>query len=194
MSDNIPRLTAQIRLALLVANCATVTCYAVSPTAERELLAAYVPAEFGEQSTVAAGLRRHIVLSDMENWTLTTARRQKLSEGQRWVNFENEFGVQDRSESWVLSGIQSAKYQLDKTVFALDVLVENVERAIQLEYDVARGNVQVGGAPKPRGPARTYSDPWRDVWENARVKSDVDLDVFSGRAWVGLRLVFPIGD
>lgn len=183
-----------VAMAAVVLACAAATCNAAPPEVERELLAAYVPPDFGDESALATGLRRHIVLSDSENWTVTTAPRQKLSEGQRWVRFEDEFGVQERSESWMLSGIQSAKYQLDRTVFALDVMVENVERAVRMEYDLSRGTMHMGETYRPRAPLRTFADPWRDVWENARLKSDVDLDVFSGRAWVGLRLVFPIGD
>jgi len=179
---------------ILLLCCATATCFGLSPQEERELLAAYVPLEFGDESALVTSLHRHSMLRDADNWTLPTSRRQRPSDGQRWVEFEDEYGVHRRSEFWMLSGIQSAKYHVDKTVFALDVLVENVERAVQLEYDVARGNMQWGSSAKNRVPIRTYADPWRDVWENARIKSDVDLDIFSGRAWVGLRLVIPIGD
>jgi hypothetical protein len=174
--------------------CVPVTCQAVSPSAERELLAAYVPPAFGDETSHVSFRTLHVTPGDSAGWTLTPARRQKLSEGQQWVRFEEEFGVQNRSDSWMLSGIQSAKYHFDKTVFALDLLAENVERALQLEYNLARGQMQLGAPPPTRPAVRTYHDLWRDVWENARIKSDVDLDIFSGRAWVGLRLVIPFGD
>lgn len=135
---------------------------------------------------------RH-VLAPPEDVAPLRARRTRPTTGQRWSEFEREFGIHEPSESLVLGAIQSAKYQLDKTVFALDLFVEQTREALQFEYDFARG-VLIRGAAESEGTApAARSGWWGPAFGEARLRSDVDLELGSGRAWVGMRLVVPMG-
>ena len=160
---------------IFLASWGCVVCWGEPSPSSRELLAAYVPIQMTWKGDSLASASSMPMTGFMDAQCRFPIR--KLSEGQKWIRFEEEFGVRDRSDSMVLSSIQSAKYQLDKTVFALDVFVDQCERAIQMDYDVSRGDFQVGGTGPAPLSKRVYSDPLRDAWENARLRSDVDVNV-----------------
>jgi len=110
----------------------------------------------------------------------------RLSKGDRWEKFEAEFGIKEKDSSFVKGTIESAKYKLDETVFAAKEFVDT------LRYDGYLKDF-VGGSDS-NAPRRYYSDPVRDAWENAEIRSGVDWDAQSRRAFVGIRLVLPLGD
>lgn len=159
----------------------------VAAEPQTELLAAYVPPSLIlETHPSPPTLPEWELLSETSHWRLTPPRTRLASHMTRWARFEDEYGIREREPSAFKASLQTAKYQLDKTVFALDDFVANLEDALKIEYRLSSAGTGT--------PPRAYRDPWRDAWENATLKSDVDLNVFSGRAFIGLRLVFPIGD
>jgi hypothetical protein len=119
--------------------------------------------------------------------------KQELTRGERWEKFETEFGVREKDPSLIKGSIESAKYQLDKTTFALNEFVQNVEDTFSFDY----GLRTLGRGDNTNESSRVASSSPIPLWnaiENARFKSDIDLDVPRGRAFVGVRLVLPIGD
>ena len=113
--------------------------------------------------------------------------------GDRWEQFETEFGIGRRSPSLVKGSIESAKYHLDKTVFALNEFVQKMED--RLSFDSELRSLGRTASPSESSRADSFSTiPLWDTVGTAHVKSDIDLDAAAGRAFVGVRLVLPIGD
>lgn len=163
------------------------------PTNAPSLLAAQVPDWVLELPPEPSRTVRHHFWEPSEPLAALRAPRARPTVGQRWSDFEREFGITDPSESRVLGAIQAAKYQLDRTVFALDLFVEQTRDALRFEYDFARGILIHG-----RTESEDFSQPpdpawWGPSFGEARLRTDVDLDVGSGRAWLGMRLVVPVG-
>ena len=109
------------------------------------------------------------------------------TEADRWTKFEADFGIKTKDPSFVKSSIESAKYKLDETVFAAK------EFADTLHYDAYLTDLLTGTSSNSP-PRRYYSDPILDSLENTRIRTGLDWDRQSGRAFVGLRLVVPFGD
>lgn len=119
--------------------------------------------------------------------------RQQLTQGERWEKFEAEFGLNAKNPSLFKGSLELAKYRLDKTTFAVNEFVQNVENAFSFDY----GLQPVGGregADTATRVAAPFPIPLWDTVQNARFKSDIDLNVPGARAFVGVRLVLPIGD
>lgn len=123
-----------------------------------------------------------------------TGRQGALTQGERWEKFETEFGVNQKNSSFVKGRLASAKYRLDKTAFELQEWVENVEGALKFDYSMANPTGS-SGSSLASDTARA-SDPlpfWGSI-DNPHLKSDVDLDPFTRRAFVGLRLEIKFGN
>lgn len=128
----------------------------------------------------------------------TAARSMKepsreRSAGDRWEQFETEFGIHKKNPSLVKGSLESAKYRLDKTVFAVNEFVQNVENKLSFDYKLR----SLGRAANSNESSRATSSSAIPLWdplENAHLKSDINLDAVGGRAFVGVRLVLPIGD
>ncbi|HUJ09074.1 MAG TPA: hypothetical protein VL171_03545 [Verrucomicrobiae bacterium] len=119
--------------------------------------------------------------------------RRKLTQGERWEKFENEFGLTDKNPSLFKGTLELAKYRLDKTTFALNEFVQSVERALSFDYGLRPATSQNGTNSTAHGGMDLPIPFWETV-QNARLKSDIDLNVPRARAFVGVRLVLPIGD
>lgn len=119
--------------------------------------------------------------------------RRPLTQGERWEKFEAEFGLKEKNPSWFKGSLESAKYRVDKTTFALNEFVQNVENALSFDYGLRPASGRDGTNTVTRGAAGSPIPLW-DAVQNARFKSDIDLNVPGGRAFVGVRLVLPIGD
>jgi hypothetical protein len=122
--------------------------------------------------------------------------RRQLTEGELWERFEAEFAPVETDAGLVQGTLQTAKYQLDRTVFALNQFIENVEDALKFEYELRNlgGRGSGSGASSRRSSQRVSSgNPLLDALDNARLRSDVDLSL-SGRAFVGIKLEIPFGD
>jgi hypothetical protein len=119
--------------------------------------------------------------------------RHELTREERWERFETEFGIRKKDPSLVKGSIESAKYRLDKTVFAADEFVQGVEKTLSFDYELrtlGRGTTSNASSRVPSSPPIPL---WDAVW-NARLQSDIDLNMTSERAFVGIRLVLPVGN
>ena len=118
---------------------------------------------------------------------------RKRTAADRWEQFEIEFGIHKRDPSLVKGSLESAKYRLDETVFALNEFVHNMENRLSFDYELR----SLGQPANPNESSRTASSssiPLWDAVQNAHFKSDIDLDAARGHAFVGVSLVLPIGD
>jgi hypothetical protein len=108
----------------------------------------------------------------------------------KWEKFEIEFGIRQKDPTLVGGALQSAKYRLDRALFTVQDWVDNVEHALRFEYDIAR---PFSGA-SANASRRAYSNPLLNALEGGKLKSDVDLSVPKGSAYLGMKLEFPLGD
>jgi hypothetical protein len=174
----------------------------VSPAAaqisesDRPPLASYVSSTDADKRHTAvtplrdADRRQVAALSETTSRELTTGR-QGLTEGERWEKFENEFGIQKRDPGFVKGHLESAKYGLDEAAFTMREWTDNIEGALAFDYGVGAPETPWNSAATPR-----VNDP-NPLWnalENVRIKSDINLDPLSLRAFVGVKLVLPFGD
>ena len=114
--------------------------------------------------------------------------RKSPTERERWDKFMTEFGLQPKDPSVVLSTIQSAKYGLDSTTFA----VQEFAKSLEFEYQL-RDMWTDDAAVNP--PRRSYTDPIRDAFDNSRLRTEVNLfDRQTGSGFVGIKLSLPIGN
>jgi hypothetical protein len=132
-------------------------------------------------------------ISGEEAARLMDQPRHRLTEGERWEKFEAEFGLAEKDPSLIKGSLESAKYRLDKTVFEVNDFVQNVENALSFDYGLRPALDREGTNTAPRSAAPSPIPLW-DMVQNARFKSDIDLNVPRGQAFVGVRLVLPIGD
>ncbi len=118
---------------------------------------------------------------------------REATAGDRWEQFETEFGIRKKNPSLVKGSLESAKYRLDETVFAANEFVRNVQDKLSFDYELR----SLGWAANSNESSRATSSSSMPLWdavENAHFKSDIDLNAPGGRAFVGVRLVLPIGD
>jgi hypothetical protein len=151
---------------------------ALAQQATNELLAAYVPASAltGYEPAASEPVMPRTGSAVPELPIELSPKRQ------RWEQFEREFAVETPTNSLVKATLTSAKYRLDRTVFALQTWVEDFEDAVSFNYNVRQFLHR----------SRTDSLPWPKALQDARLKSDVDIH--TGGAFVGIRLVLPLGD
>jgi hypothetical protein len=72
----------------------------------------------------------------------------------------------------------------------MDNFVNHLENALTFEYRL-NGDGATGASSKTN---RSYFSPLYDIWENTRLKSEVNLDMPQGKAFLGVTLQFPIGN
>ena len=112
--------------------------------------------------------------------------------GDRWEKFETEFGAPKNDLSVIKGSLETCKYQLDRTLFGMQEFVQNVQHAVS--FDCALRNL--GGTPSScsRPGSSSVPIPLWDTMERARFRSDIDLNMGSGHAFLGVQLVLPIGN
>jgi hypothetical protein len=96
-----------------------------------------------------------------------------------WVKFEEEYRPSPRSPSPVKRQIETAKYGLDVSVFAVDRFVKSIRDHADFEFD--QGSFR-----------RTRTNSRGRFSDNPRVKLDIDLT--HGRPYLGARVVVPFGN
>ncbi len=139
------------------------------------------------EGTNEVPLRLSVRLTNTEV-TVTAPRRE--TEADRWQRFEAEFGIKQREQSPVLGSIQVAKYQLDKTTFALQETLNKLEESLEFDYGLRDLGLPVS-PPKPYRPSARYG--LIDALEGARLKSEVDLKL-ARDSFIGVKLELPIGN
>lgn len=174
---------------LMVAALCVITQQSVSAEqGKRELLVTHVSPSV--TTTTGAAQPGSVSLSESASSQIT-GRRGALTQGEKWEQFETEFGVHQNDSSLVKGTLASAKYRLDKTVFELQEWVENVEGALKFDHPLPN----LTGSSSSSETAR-LNDPfpfWGSI-DNPHLKSDVDLDPFTRRAFVGLKLEIKFGN
>jgi len=160
-------------------------------SARAELMANYVPPSLLDtnQATVAS-TKSALSRTESDQRTVATPCNA-LSAGERWEKFEAEFGVTNKNSSATMGTVESAKYQLDKSTFALQEFVNSVTSSLSFDYgmsDLTGCKPSSTTAPPPRN-----ANPILDCLGNARFKSDINLTLASP-PFVGVRLVMPIGN
>jgi hypothetical protein len=107
----------------------------------------------------------------------------------RWEKFETEFGVTSPEHSMVLRSMQSAKYDLDRAVFAANEFSHNLSRLTDYEWDHGRFYRASAATQLLREESSTR---WTAVPENVHLGLDVNL--VQSRPYIGMKLVIPIGN
>jgi len=121
-------------------------------------------------------------------WAVRTApapTRFMDSPPERWAKFEVEFGIQQPSQSLIKGSLQSAKYQLDRASVTLEEFVDTVRDRLKFDY----GLTDPGQAAPRRGSPSNLLDSLNRV----RLQSAIDVN-FGAKAFVGVKLVLPLGD
>jgi hypothetical protein len=159
-----------------------------------------VPASALEKQTptVIDPVRQSLLL---EKWESTNvlfqikSPRRALTSAERWTRFEEEFTPTHRYGSVVQDSLVGMKYQLDRTVFALDQFVEDAEDMLELEYRFRDGRFvrkQGTASTGEKQRVRPAGNVFGEMIQNARFRTDVRLGLSDN--FVGLRLDFPLGD
>ena len=105
----------------------------------------------------------------------------------RWMIFESEYGIQDKSPSAIGRMLQAAKYGLDRMTFTAQ------ESAKKLEFNCNMGDDSASGR-ESRPCAPQYSMPLFGGFGRAQIKSEVTIhDPQTGEAFIGIKLSIPFG-
>jgi len=118
--------------------------------------------------------------------------RKPPTSGERWETFEAEFGIRQKDPSFIKGSMETAKYQLDRSLFGMQELIHNVETAVSFDCELR----SLGQPPSStrHSAVSMVPIPWWDTMERARLQSDIDLNMAGERAFVGVRLMLPLGD
>jgi hypothetical protein len=112
--------------------------------------------------------------------------------GERWEKFETEFGIGKKDPSMIKASMESAKYRLDRSLFGMQEFVHDVQTAVSFDCELRTLGHMSSSTRHPV--ASSVPIPWWDTMEKARFQSDIDLNMTGGRAFVGVRLVLPLGN
>jgi hypothetical protein len=105
----------------------------------------------------------------------------------RWMKFENEYGIGQESPSAICRMFQVAKYGLDRMTFTAQ------ETAKRCEFTYDLGDAPVND-PGGRVCAPQYAVPMFGKFGRAQFKSEVTIhDPQTGQAFIGLKLAIPFG-
>lgn len=128
--------------------------------------------DFAESTAVTEQFLRHA--------TLTTT-------GDRWQQFESEYGIRRKEPSLFGRAVQTAKYQIDTMAFGAQ------EAARKLEFTYRVADTWPGG-PESVPDTLRYLVPLYDTVANGQIKSVVTMhDPSTGKAFLGLEVVLAVG-
>lgn len=120
------------------------------------------------------------------------APHKPSTSGERWEKFEAEFGIPHKDPSLIKGSMEAAKYRLDHTLFGMQEFVQGVQNIVSFDYELRSLGRSSSSTDRPA--ASSVPIPLWDTMEQARFQSDIDLNMAAGRAFVGVRLVLPIGN
>jgi len=112
--------------------------------------------------------------------------------GERWEKFEAEFGIGKKDPSVIKASIASAMYELDRSLFGMQEFVHDVQTAVS--FDCELRTLGHASSSTRHSMVSSVPIPWWDTMEKARFQSDIDLNTAGGRAFVGVRLMLPLGN
>jgi hypothetical protein len=104
---------------------------------------------------------------------------RKPTSVEAWERFETDYSPSQKFPSPIKRQIETAKYDLDTAVFAIDRFVKNVES--QADFSLDQGSLH-----------RTRATSSGELLGNPRVK--LDLEMWRGTTpYVGVRIIIPFG-
>lgn len=164
--------------------------------ASRRPLIEYGPAgilhgHFTPTNSVSGGLTEDVANNDAATPKAQTPRRQPTS-AERWEKFETDFEIGERDRSPIKGSLVTAKYQLDRALFGIQEFVRGVQDAVSFDCELRSLGRPSSSTGRPG--ASSVPIPWWDTLEKARLQFDIDVNMGAGRAFVGVRLMLPIGD
>jgi hypothetical protein len=164
--------------------------------ASQRPLIEYLPASASHEplspTNSASAYQRSDVTSNDAAMARTQGPRKHLTSGERWEKFEVEFGIRQKDPSLIKGYMESAKYELDRTLFGMQEILQDIQKACSFDYEIRN----LGRLPSAdnRSTSSSVPIPLWETMERARFQSDIDLNMAGGRAYVGVQLVLPIGN
>jgi hypothetical protein len=159
--------------------------------ARAQLMADYVSPSLLKTNRPAVASTNPALSRTESDLRTVAVRPTALTSGERWEKFEAEFGITNKNSSAMMGSVESAKYQLDKSTFAMQEFVNSVVDTLSFDYGVSD---LTGSKPSSTtAPPQPNANPVLDSLENARLKSDINLTL-AGPPFVGVRLVMPFGN
>jgi len=171
----------------LAATVACVTCWSAVPSATAQESASPSLVALLSISTIPTASDRNTIseqtnlraLTERDRQAILTSHRQP-TDAEVWERFDAEYKPAQKNPSPIKSQIETAKYGLDTTVFAVDRFVNNLSNHADFSFDQ-------GGL---RRTAATSSGASRN---SPRVK--LDLNIWQGsQPRVGVRIIIPFGN
>ncbi len=171
----------------LVATVTCISCWSALPSVKAQetaspslvaLLSISTIPNTPDRSTVSerADLR---ALTERDRQAILTSHRQP-TDAEAWDRFDAEYKPSQRNASPIKSQIETAKYGLDTTVFAVDRFVNNLSSHADFCFD--QGSLR---RTPVTSPGTTRKSP--------RLK--LDLNIWQGsQPRVGVRIIIPFGN
>lgn len=127
-------------------------------------------------------------VTEAANWRIAAPERAP-TEDEAWARFEVEYRPEYQSPSLIKHQIESAKYGLDCAVFAFSQFSKNLNDSARFKFD--HGCLR--RASNISAPTRGSSNaPRAGILDNVYVK--LDLEMPPSKPYVGVRVVFPLGN
>jgi hypothetical protein len=165
---------------------ACVSCWSAVPSATAQKSESPRLIAFLSISTIPAESIRSNISERTDRQALTERDRQamlmphrKPTDAEAWERFDAEYKPPQKNPSPVKHQIETAKYGLDVTVFAVDRFVKSIANHADFEFNQGRLR-------------RTPANPLGRFQDNPRVK--LDLDLTHGKPYLGARVVIPFGN
>jgi hypothetical protein len=117
-------------------------------------------------------------VAERTDWPIPPLHR-KPTDTEAWAKFEAEFRPVQWSESPIKRPIETAKYGLDVTAFAVDHFVKSIRD--HADFELYQGSLR-----------RTRANSNEGFLDNPRVR--LDLDVTHGKPYIGAQIVIPFGN
>ena len=166
---------------------ACVTCWSAVPSATAQKSESPSLIAFLSVSTIPAEPIRSNIGERIDRQALTERDRQRIlmphrkpTDTEAWEKFELEFRPVQRSPSPVKREIETAKYGLDTTVFAVDRFVKSIVNQADFSFD--QGSLR-----------RALATSSGELRNNPRLKLDMNLWQ-GGKPYLGVQLIIPVGN
>lgn len=120
-------------------------------------------------------------------WENLITPRSPSTSGDRWLQFDREYGIQRRRPSWMGRALQSAKYGLDTMAFTAQEAAKKLEFTYKFGEDSLASPDNVTVNP-------SYSLPLFGQFGHPQLKSVLtEHDSQTGTPFVGLKMRIPFG-
>ncbi len=131
-----------------------------------------------QSECILHGSGRDRIDRPLPDWPVLVLHRTP-TDAEAWEHFEVEYRLAVPSPLFFTRQIETAKYGLDTTVFAVDRFVKSIRDHADFEFD--HGNLH-----------RTHINSHGGFLDHPHMK--LDLDMWNGRPYIGTRLVIPFGN